>query len=320
MKNILYITFVFILSNVYANDSDSLLINNISPRPVPMHVLSPDCDACGCSASGGSMGFSSLINAHFIGVRYFHQKYQTNEMIYADSPWKDEHYNTIQLWGKIPVANKLKLMLLVPYHFHSKDNMNEDKKIAGLGDINTMLSYSVYKTKNDSAQFFHDLQIGGGVKIPSGKYKEANNGSVNPSFQLGTGSWDYSILAEYVVKRKQWGINNMLNYIIKTENDKNYQFGNQLNYSSTLFYVKEWNKLVVIPQVGIAGEVYDANTNHNQTVLNTKGDILFGKFGVEMGKDRFGFGVNAMLPISQNLTGGRVKADYRFSLSLNYSL
>jgi hypothetical protein len=34
-----------------------------------------DCDACGCSASGGSMGFSSMLNSNFIGIRYFNQSY-----------------------------------------------------------------------------------------------------------------------------------------------------------------------------------------------------------------------------------------------------
>ena len=34
----------------------------------------------------------------------------------------------------------------------------------------------------------------------------------------------------------------------------------------------------------------------------------------------FGLAINAMLPISQNLTGGRVEANYRFGVNLNYSL
>jgi hypothetical protein len=29
-----------------------------------------DCDACGCSASGGSLGFSSMLNSNFVGIRY----------------------------------------------------------------------------------------------------------------------------------------------------------------------------------------------------------------------------------------------------------
>jgi hypothetical protein len=64
----------------------------------------------------------------------------------------------------------------------------------------------------------HTWQVGGGVKLPTGKYNTNNNGSVNPSFQLGTGSWDYLLATEYIVRRKQFGLNTMLNYVIKTEN------------------------------------------------------------------------------------------------------
>jgi hypothetical protein len=29
-----------------------------------------DCDACGCSASGGSLGFSSMLSANFVGLLF----------------------------------------------------------------------------------------------------------------------------------------------------------------------------------------------------------------------------------------------------------
>jgi len=43
-------------------------------------------------------------------------------------------------------------------------------------------------------------------------------------------------------------------------------------------------------------------------------------FGFEMGKKKFSFGANIMLPINQNLTGGNVVANHRWSVNLNYSL
>jgi hypothetical protein len=55
-------------------------------------------------------------------------------------------------------------------------------------------------------------------------------------------------------------------------------------------------------------------------VRKTSGDILFGKFGFEVGKNKLSFGANAMMPINQNLTGGNVVANYRWSVNLNYSL
>lgn len=278
------------------------------------------CDACGCSASGGGMGFSSMIDRNFVGVRYFNQSYSSREGIFNNSPWVDEHFNTVQVWARIPVFKNFQVSALVPYHFHNRELSTGSQTIEGLGDITILGMYTVYQTQTDTTAFRHTVQAGAGIKAPTGKYDSANNGSVNPSFQVGTGSWDYLLAAEYVITRKQWGGNAMANYVLKTENDKNYLFGNQFNYAGTLFYVWEKDRITLVPQAGVAGEVYAANEHYGEEVPNTAGEILFGKLGVEAGLGKFSLGLNAMLPISQHLTGGKVEANYRWSVNLNYSL
>lgn len=288
-----------------------------NPLPSPFEVK---CDACGCSASGGSMGFASMLNSNFIGIRYFNQNYKSTDGLYSNSPWYRENFNTIQAWGRVPVTKKVQLSALVPYHFHNKETAAGKETISGLGDITVLAMYRLYQTHKDSTFLVHNLQIGGGVKAPTGKFDESNAGAVNPSFQVGTGSWDYLLATEYTVKHKKFGLNSMLNYVIKTENDKHYKFGNQLNYSGTFFYLHETDKLSFAPQLGLAGEVYGSNTQYSEKVRKTSGDVLFGKFGFELGKDKFSLGANMMLPINQNLSAGRVEAEYRWSINLNYSL
>jgi len=159
-----------------------------------------------------------------------------------------------------------------------------------------------------------------GLKLPTGTFDALNNGSFNPSYQLGTGSLDYLTALEYIVTKNKWGLNSMLNYIVKTENNKDYRFGNQFNYASTLFYLHTINEFSLVPQLGFAGEVYEQNFQLGQRVRNTEGDIFFGKLGVELGKNKWSLGLQAMLPITQNLNAGNVEANYRWSLNLNYSL
>ena len=71
-----------------------------------------DCDACGCSANGGSMGFSSVFSNNFVGVRYFNQAYRSKDGIFNNSPWVQEHFNTIQFWARIPVTEKIQVSAL----------------------------------------------------------------------------------------------------------------------------------------------------------------------------------------------------------------
>lgn len=278
------------------------------------------CDGCG-SAGGGSMGFSSMLNYNFVGIRYLHQSYSSRNGVFANSPWIDEDFNTVQIWSRIPITKKLQVSALIPYHLHKRDRSVGNESISGLGDITVLAMYSIVQTKKDSAKVSHKLQLGGGIKAPTGKYELMNNsGSVNPSFQVGTGSWDYMLAGEYVINYKKIGLNSMLNYTFKTENNKEYQFGNQLNYGSTLFYLFDVRQVKLVPQVGFAGEVYERNRQYNQSLPGTEGDILFGKFGLEAGKERFSLGINLMLPINQNLTDGNVEANYRVGVNLNYSL
>lgn len=308
----------------YANATEKDSLSSTNPFKEYYHYVLPTmakCDACGCSASGGSMGFASMLNSNFIGIRYFNQHYKSSDGLYSNSPWYSESFNTVQVWARIPVYKNVQVSVLLPYHFHSRETATENQDIKGIGDITVLAMYRLYQTHKDSTFLVHTLQVGGGVKAPTGKFDETNAGNVNPSFQVGTGSWDYILATEYIIKRKRFGLNTMLNYVYKTENDKQYRFGNQFNYSGTFFYLYENKKnFSIAPQLGFAGEVYGSNQQYSEVVRKTSGDIFFGKFGVEVGKKNFSMGANAMLPINQNLSNGRVEANYRWSVNLNYNL
>lgn len=317
MKNlVLILILVFQLSN--ATESDS--VHNVNTFLKSPLLLVDDCDGCG-SASGGGMGFASMLNSNFIGIRFFNQLYKSNDGLYSNSPWNKEIFNTTQIWARIPVGKKIQISTLIPYHFHEREVSNGKQSINGIGDVTVLAMYQLYQTHRDSTFFTHTLQLGAGIKAPTGKFDELNAaGSANPSFQVGTGSWDYLLATEYIIRRKQFGLNTMFNYVIKTENEKKYRFGNQVNYAGTFFYLYERDTFSLVPQLGLAGEVYESNIQRGQELKNTEGNIVFSKIGFEMGKDKFSMGVNVMLPIHQNLNGGNLDAKYRWSLNLNYGL
>lgn len=315
MRNIILILAITVYTAVYG-----FKYENNPPPDFKRMLLEDFCDACGCSANGGGMGFSSMIDQNFAGVRYFNQSYSSREGIFNNSPWIDEHFNTVQVWARVPVAKKVQVTALLPYHYHTREPQTGSQTIKGLGDITVIGMYTLYQTVADSTAFIHSLQAGAGVKAPTGMYNSTNNGSVNPSFQVGTGSWDYLLTTEYVIKKNSLGLNTMVNYTFKTENNKEYQFGNQFTYGSTLFYVFENERFTIVPQAGIAGELYAANKQYGEELRDTSGDIILGRLGVEAGFGKLSFGVTGMLPINQNLTGGRVEANHRWAVNLNYSL
>ncbi|RZJ72268.1 transporter [Flavobacterium sp.] len=314
MKRFILILLFPILA--FASETDTLSTN----YKRQFAKMLDDCDACGCSATGGSMGFASLLNTNFVGLRYIYQRYSSTDGLYANSPWFTEQFNSVQVWGRIPVFKNAQVSVLLPYHNNTRETETGSHTISGLGDLTVIGLYRVYQTMTDSTFFAHTIQLGAGLKAPTGKYDEANNGSINPGFQLGTGSWDYLFLAENTIRRKKFGFQTMLNYVVKTENQKHYRFGNQFNYSGTFFWLQERDAFSLSPQVGVAGEVSQGNKQYRQLVSRTSGNILFGKLGIEGGIKRWSAGAQFLLPLNQDLTGGRVNAKYRVGINVNYSL
>lgn len=290
--------------------------------------LEEDCDACGCSSSGASLGMGGIIDNNFIGVRYLHQEYQSKDGIFSDSPKIDEYFNTIQVWSRIPIIKQLEAQVFIPYHFHSREYVNKATSIKGLGDISVLLNYTLidkkvggYIKKIDKVYSInHLLRLGGGVKLPTGSYDEAINNAVNPSFQLGTGSLDYIASLQYIFKYNSFGITNYTNYYIKTTNDKEYKFGNQFNFSSTLFYVfKNAENQTFVPSAGVSGEFYSKNQLYKLDVKNTDGSVVFSTIGVEYNTKNITVGTSAMYPINQKLAQGTIDVKFRSTLYLNYN-
>jgi len=328
MKKFIYIQLIFAFSlSTFASEENT---NSLYFDSNPFYKYTyEDCDFCGCGSSGGGMGYGTVGNENFIGLRYIYQSYKSRDGIFNNSPWVDENFNTLQLWGKIPVTKKLSLTAIIPYHFHNREFINNTtQRIDGLGDISILAFYSVITPvpdglfENQQSKYKHSLELGGGIKLPTGDYNRSNNaGSVNPSFQVGTGSYDYVAALNYSVGYKNWGLGFMTNYTFKTENNDEYHFGDQFTYGVNLSKVYNTVKIdKIIPFIGLAGEVFNENESYGLPVADTQGSVLFTRIGTELSLGKLSTGVNFMLPLTQDLNSGNVEANYRLGLHLNYTL
>lgn len=311
MKKIFLIISLILFNLHQAVIHDSLYIPNFN------QINFDDCDACGCAAGNGSSGFESLLNPQFIGIKYFAQHYKAKENLFVNDVTQDQYFNTIQLWGKIPLTKKLSVYASLPFHFHEKKTLQGDIKINGIGDLNLMGIYQLLNSKDN----IHQLNGGVGLKFPLGKFDEKGISGVNPSFQLGTGSWDYQMVLNYKFQKDKIAVLLNTDYTIKTENKKHYHFGNQWNYAATGFYQMVGNdKMIFSGKVGLQGEVYDRNKQYDEVLPNTAGSALYGKLGFEASYKKFSLGSEVMLPTYSNLVGGDIEAKSRFSIFLNFGI
>ncbi|CAA7387121.1 transporter [Chryseobacterium fistulae] len=314
MKKKITIIVSLIVFNIYQAKTsiDSIYIpDNLN------QIIVDDCDTCGCAAGNGASGFESLLNPQFVGIKYFAQHYKAKENLFVKDLTQDQYFNTIQLWSRIPITKKISLYGSLPFHFHEKKTMQGDVKINGIGDANLMGIYQLINSKES----IHQLNGGVGVKIPLGKFNEKGISGVNPSFQLGTGSWDYQMVLNYKFQKDKIAVLLNTDYTIKTENKKYYRFGNQWNYSATGFYQIAGNSSMVFSgKLGFQGEVYDGNKQFKEILPNTSGSALYGKLGFEASYKNLSLGSELMLPTYSRLAGGDIVARSRFSIFLNVGI
>ncbi|MCB4809463.1 hypothetical protein LG651_14500 [Tamlana sp. 62-3] len=288
-----------------------------------------DCDLCGCTTGSGSFGFGTLNNANFVGVRYINQHFESKNGIFSNSPVSEETFNTYQLWAQVPINNSIYFSANLPYQDLSRKMDGTNENINGIGDANIIGWFKLpfYKKPVDDVMegmekehSGHSLQFGLGVKLPTGKFEEALVDRVNPGFQVGTGSVDGIFSLGHSFAGNTFGVNTLLSYYLKTENKNEYKFGNQFSYSTKFYTAFPIKKTMLMPFLGISGDVFNKIEQYGETINDTDGSILNSSIGTELVVNRCIFGVNYTLPISQNLFGGNVTSKNQLSLYFNFAL
>lgn len=321
-QNFKIATIIFLITTLFSFKSAIACTHN--------HFDYFDCDLCGCTTISGSSGFGTLGNVSFVGLRYIYQNFESRNGVFSNSPLSEEQFNTYQLWGKIPVNDNIYINAIVPYQDLYRKTNQATEHINGLGDVTVMgwYQFQFFKKKTDDDVQFntdkeasnHKLNVGLGLKLPTGEFEEQFADRINPGFRVGTGSLDAIISLMHIYTKDRFGVNTTVSYYFKNENKNDYRFGNQLSYASNVFYNVPFKQSALNPFIGLSADVYDAIEQFNETLPDTDGHIINGTFGTEFMIDKFVMGANYTFPISQDLFGDNVKAQNRFSVFVNYVL
>ena len=283
------------------------------------------CDICGCGGGNFYLGLLPGFRSKFIGVRYQYMQFNTQ---LKDDPTQFSHnyYNTTEIWGGINVSSKIQMLAFVPYHINKQIDDDGTTASNGLGDITVLANYQLLhtiKTSENTAGVEQRLWIGGGVKMPTGKFnadvKDPNTTIADVNAQLGTGSVDFLLNSMYNVRLGKWGINNTVSY--KENTAKNtYRFGNKFTANTIGYYRLKLKQTNVLPNVGIMYE----NTAHNKLegaeVAATGGYITTASLGAEVNMKNVTFGATAHTPFSQNYAEGQTKLSWRSTIHVTFTL
>lgn len=284
-------------------------------------LTSQACEFCGCGVGNFYLGILPQFHKQFVGVRYQAQWYNSHVGLHP-SLATSEYFQTTEIWSRFYPTSKLQIITLIPYHFNQQITTSGSVYLEGLGDVPILVNYNVYNTiKIDPLiPFKHSVWLGGGVKLPTGKFNfiESSSAGANQNFQLGTGSVDFMLSGIYTLRYEKWGINADATYKINTYNTNNYKFGNKLTGSLSFMFVQQIRKIGVMPNLGFYTEQSAENLSGDVAISDSGGSANFATGGIEAYWKKLSIGFSYRTPFSQNLANGRIVARDRLMAHVTF--
>lgn len=280
------------------------------------------CDICGCANSGSYFGLMPQSHKSLIGVRYQMLDFVTH----PDSKVlrTEETFRVAELYGRFFPVKRVQVMAFVPYRIDRQVTTADTKRQNGLGDMTVLASYNVINSlmdKETSSAFTHTLLVGGGVKLPTGRFKFDEDDVLqvaNANFQPGTGSTDFILQAFYTVNRSDWGLAMNVSRKFNTTNSRAYRFGNQWYGTMDLYRSFRLGKLTVTPNTGLYAEQSAHGRQDGNLLEETGGKLLNATLGINLFTNRWMLGISGQKPIAQESASGHVVARERMLVQLGW--
>ena len=184
-----------------------------------------------------------------------------------------------------------------------------------MGDATLLATYKVWDKPFGLVR--HTVMGGAGVKLPTGNYKPAKDGSLDDqNFQLGTGSTDYLVNASYRIGYRKWILSTMASYKYNTTNKDGYRYGDMLTTGATLIYRKDWDGFSVAPYLQVSNDHQLQDADQHILQDHSGGQVLYTGGGIDMNTRKMAFGFNYQWAPSQNLAEGHILVKPKLSVHL----
>lgn len=277
------------------------------------------CEICGCGLGNYYIGILPRFEKKFVGLRYQFNSFRTR---LNDDPtqFSKDFYQSIELWSGWNIGKKWQLLTFIPVNFNHQVSDEGISDHNGIGDIAVLANYKVldYNSKNLSQQ----LRIGGGVKLPTGKFDiEQNDPDVASiaNTQIGSGSLDFLLNAMYSLRMNRIGIVNTVSYKINSANKDEYKFGNKFSANSFVYYSARVSSVSFSPNAGLLYEHSGESNLEGGKIDLTGGYSLLGSIGTEIGFSKMAVGFNVQFPVSQNFAEKQTKEKIKGMMHVSFS-
>jgi len=221
------------------------------------------------------------------------------------------------------LTQKITAIVEIPYVIRHSIEIDDHsilgtkQRSEGIGDLHVVGLYEVWQQNEASAS------LGGGVKFPTGSTNEKNSiGTLfEPELQPGSGSYDYIMGGVYQTRAGRSHLTANLFYVIKTEGDADYKFGNLFS-TSFLWEYLAFERKNFKAKLGIDAnlQIEAKHEDNGSEILDSGGTtLLLGPSGsIEMNDLLSVFG-SLHLPAYQELGGVHQNLDMIWTAGVKLS-
>ena len=207
-----------------------------------------------------------------------------------------ETFVSYDIWGRYFFNPRLQVAVSTTFtdnYHHENDTLTNS--IAGIGDIQTIALYRLVNSKysTDTNRISHRLTVGGGFKLPTGSFNKVGmEEELDPHMQPGTGSLDYLLIAEYLVRYHRFGMSFNFLFRHNSENRNGFRFADRKNYNLSLFYLSNGQKVKWMPNIGMSFEAAKRDRINDDQFPGSGGEAGFVNIGMRVFAGSFSFSAN----------------------------
>ncbi|MCC6283374.1 MAG: hypothetical protein IT262_22405 [Saprospiraceae bacterium] len=283
------------------------------------------CDVCGCSGGGGYFGILPQFQRHFVGMRWQDRvldSYHPASSLEAATNARST-FRTLDLWGRWYPLRRVQVLAFMPVHFFEQNENQAIVRTKGLGDATLIANYALLNTGDSMGHTWkHSLQVGCGVKLPTGRYRLTDSDGVryHANLQPGTGSTDALINIIYTLRRRSLGVQVDAQTRFNTLNANRYRFGHRQNAAIRLFWWKNLGRNVsVLPRAGFLLDAAQKDVWYGSTQEETGGYATFADFGLDVYLGNLAVGAGFQAPVRHRLGGGLVTPKGNLSVTATWA-
>jgi hypothetical protein len=276
------------------------------------------CDVCGGGMGANFPGLFTQLKTNYMGLTYMNSRTSTFHPPDLDDPYKKrktkENYVGLTILGQMNFTEKWQGLIMIPYKMNRRTGAYSRLENNGMGDVTIGMNYRLIDYSDSAKLMKHFFQVGGGLDIPTGKFKNYDyDENVSPALQLTTGGLNYYFSATYRMRFNSWGWSLNSKYKRFSSNPDDYKMGDNLNMKMMSFYWKSFKKWTSVMEVNYSVDKSMKNTNGSRVIKGSERTVQ--SVGLEFNAfiKRVIIGVGAQVPVLQNVEDEKVTVGNLFT-------